>query len=125
MYNDGLSLGEFIDKLKKLPKEAVIQFDFGGSVPTEFESYRGYYSELALGFTGEYGITMPTVKRLLELAEAAVGDTFQGWKGGDHEMSRETSLFVANPGNTSDTFIKDVRKKYDDWYEIVTEEAVE
>lgn len=123
--NLGLTLGEYIAKLEKLPPAANIELDFGGAVPTRLDSYRGYYSELALGYDGTYGATLPTVKQLLNDAQKANGSTFTGWKGGDYTMRDSTSIFVANPGNTSDTYIKDILKKFDNWYVIETVSELE
>lgn len=120
-YNDGLTLGDLIDKLKTLPPEANIEFDFGSANITTLDSYRGYYDQLALGYDGEYGSEMMTVGKLLKDCEEAIGKTYQGWKGGDYTMSRDTNIFVANSGCTSDTHLLDIVKKYDDWYTLKTE----
>src|SRR4051812_47710015 len=114
--NSGLTLGELIAELENLPGKAVIEFDFGGAVPTRVDSYRGYYDQLALGYDGTYGASLPTVADLLADLKSAVGKTFQGWKGGDYTMTEATYIFVANPGNTSDTYIKEVVAKYNEWY---------
>lgn len=120
--NSGLTLGELIAELERLPEKAVIELDFGGAVPTTLDSYRGYYDQLALGYTGEYGATTPTVGSLLAELKSAVGKTFQGWKGGDYVMTEKTNIFIANPGCTSDTYIKEVVSKYEEWYSLITRE---
>lgn len=108
MYEGAYTLGDFIKKLKTLEQDKPIEFGFGGAVPTEFDSYRGYYAEIALGYEGAYGTSAVLVSELLEKAEACIGETFQGWKGGDFTMNEDTNLFVANSGNTSDTHITGV-----------------
>lgn len=124
-YNEGLTLGELIDKLKALSGEANIEFDFGAANITALGSYRGYYDQLALGYEGEYGTKMMTVGELLKDCEEAVGKTYQGWKGGDYRMDRDTNIFVANSGCTSNTYLVDVVRKYDDWYVLTTKTDIE
>lgn len=121
-YNDGLTLGQLIDELKELPTAANIEFDFGSANVTTLDSYRGYYDSLALGYDGAYGSKLKTVGELLEDCEQAIGKVYEGWKGGDYCMDRDTNVFVANRGCTSKTSIKSIRQKYDDWYVIETQE---
>jgi hypothetical protein len=47
--NETLTLGELIEKLGSFRPEMQITFDFCGFIPTKFDSYRGYYDQLALG----------------------------------------------------------------------------
>jgi len=122
--NNGLTLGEFIAELEKLPSEANIDIDFGGAVPTTLDSYRGYYDHLALGYDGEYGAKLPTVDDILKDAKNALGKTFTGWKGGDFKMHDQTSIWIANPGNTSDTYIKGIKRRFDNWFIIETETEI-
>jgi hypothetical protein len=122
MYNRGISLGELIAKLKKLSPSANIQFDFGSASVGILDSYRGYYDQLALGYDGSYGSTLKTVGEVLLDCESAIGKTFTGWKGGDYVMDSSTSIFIANSGCTSDTYIKGITEKYPDWYVINTKE---
>jgi hypothetical protein len=76
--------------------------------PTVFDSYRGYYEDLALGYSnkGEY----PTVGKLLEHAEACLGKDFTGWKGGEYTAREDSTLWVANSGETGSTAIVGVEK---------------
>lgn len=119
-YNSGLNLGEIIAELEKLPRLANIEFDFGSANVTVLDSYRGYYDQLALGYDGTYGGKLMTVGELLDDCTAALGKSFTGWKGGDYTMDAKTSVFVANSGCTSDTYIVGFRKKFDDWYVVDT-----
>lgn len=101
-----LTLEQFIKKLELLKSEASITFDFGSLYPDCFDSYRGYYKDLALGFTEEYNRT--TVKTLLVEAESCIGRTFYGYKGGAFYMNENTLLWAANYGRSSNTAIVDV-----------------
>ena len=100
-----LNLGELIDLLKTRPKKEPVRFDFGWLVPTACQSYRGYYEDLAIGFTEERVYPDPMVAVVLKDLKAAVGKTFMGYKGGAYMMTRESRVWVANYGNVSDTAI--------------------
>lgn len=104
-HPDQLTLGELITKLSKCKQDETVRFDFGGFVPDLVRSYRGYYDHLALGFTNECA---PTVADVLGRLRAAVGATFQGYKGGDYVMTAETPMWAANNGETGDTAITGV-----------------
>lgn len=83
-----MTLGGFIDALEKLPPDLKIE-GLG-----ELDSYRGYYSDLAFEPSSEY----KTAAKLLEECRAAMGEVFQGYKGGDYCMGRNTPLWVASYG---------------------------
>lgn len=113
----GLTVGQFIDALKKMPQSEAIKFDFVHFGPSTLESYRGYYEDVALGYE-ECGYTRrlvpysyPTVEELRYHFEAMLGKVFCGWKGGNGTpVSLKTSLWVANPGETGDTVIIGVQQ---------------
>lgn len=84
-----MTLGKLIDRLKGLPAEMPIQ---GIASP---HSYRGYYSDLA--FEGMAGATIP-VSSALRIAQDCMGEVFEGYKGGDFLMGRNTPIWVANYG---------------------------
>lgn len=97
------TLGELITALEKRPQDEHVSFDFGGCAPTNLASYRGYYEDMALGFT-ENGLA-PTVADLLTRLRKGLCATFTGWKGGEYDMDGGTTLWVANPGCTGSTAI--------------------
>lgn len=103
-----MNLGAFIEALEKQPQDHTVYFEFACADPTTFDSYRGIYAHLALGFTGGYGAGTQKVSDLLAKAKACVGAEFEGWKGGEYTMGYETELWVANRGCTGDTAIVDV-----------------
>lgn len=103
--HERLNLGELIDLLKKRPKKEPVRFDFGWLVPTKCDSYRGYYEDLAIGFSEERVYPDPTVAVVLKDLQAAVGKEFMGYKGGEYRMTRKSRVWAANYGNTSDTAI--------------------
>ncbi len=91
--NYHLTLGKLIEELKKLPDDKQVVFSSGGS-PNYADSYRGYYSDLALESTDG----AITVAQLRATAESALGHTFTGYKGGDFVMSSNTPLWCAAYG---------------------------
>jgi hypothetical protein len=46
-----ITLGQLIQKLKGLPQDAQVSFDFCNFSPTTFDSWRGVYDYIALGYT--------------------------------------------------------------------------
>jgi len=111
---DNMTLGEFVDALEACGLETRVFFDRFGLVPTSFNSYRGYYDHLALGFELE-GIVM--ADELAERAKQAIGKTFGGWKGGEYTMSRHTPLWASNTGRVTRTKI--VGTSNDGWSLII------
>lgn len=116
-----LTLGEIIDKLEVIVNRHsdednyLADFDFGSAVPTRLASWRGAYDELALGYRlsgydatngGHFSDSKASV--ILDELKSAVGKRFLGWKGGEYLMSRDSRLWVSNPGNGGNTGIVDV-----------------
>lgn len=95
-----LTLGALIEALEKMPLNNSVVFDQGGS-PFEFNSYRGYYADLALDSKS----ALITVGELLGKAKDALGNTFEGYKGGDFIMGPETPLWSAPWGSTGRAII--------------------
>jgi hypothetical protein len=113
MTMNTITLGELIDALAKYPADCQIGFDFCGTVPTTFESFRGYYDQLALGWSDRRGVAHVTCGELLALAKEAEGATFTGWKGGRYTMSRDTPVWIDNRGECTDTVIVGLREVND------------
>lgn len=111
-----LTLGELILKLEAIAdKTKQVHFAFEYAHPTQLDSWRGSYDELALGFSLEG--QAPTVAALLEELKSAIGKTFEGYKGGQYVMGKNTPVWVANYGNTGNTGIVEVLEK--DWTVIL------
>jgi hypothetical protein len=105
-----MTLGELIDALGSLPAAMPVLLDHssvgeysagegnrGRVEPGRLRSYRGIYAHLALERAGEY-FKCEDVAGLLAIAERAVDATFEGYKGGDFKMSRDTPVWVADGG---------------------------
>lgn len=83
-----LTLGKLIDRLEAMPPDVRLGI-------CDPHSYRGYYSDLAFEFT-----EMPvTIADALKMARECMGETFQGYKGGDFKMGRNTPVWLADWGS--------------------------
>ena len=87
-----MTLGKFISALAEMPQNALID------VGCDLDSYRGYYSDLALEPL-QQDAPRRTVADVLEMCRAAMGQVFQGYKGGDYMMGANTPLWVAEYGS--------------------------
>jgi hypothetical protein len=59
-------------------------------------SYRGYYSDLAF----EKLDRKITVGEALKMIKECMGEIFQGYKGGDYMMGRNTPVWLSEYGTT-------------------------
>jgi hypothetical protein len=84
-----MTLGGLIDRLEQFDSQMEID---GICEP---HSYRGYYSDLAFKLCGYKRKVADT----LAMAKDCMGETFEGYKGGDFEMSRNTPVWIANYGS--------------------------
>jgi hypothetical protein len=89
-----MTLGALRDALHQLPPDTPVVIDSGGS-PGPVSSYRGYYERLAFEPTD----TPVTAAEVVATLNAADGETFQGYKGGDCDMDVYTFLHVASYGD--------------------------
>ena len=90
-----MTLGELVATLCPYNKELPVKFD-DGSIPGDFDSYRGYYRYIAIG----RGSTS-MVGDLLEKATSAIGQTYEGYKGGEFTMHKNTPVFISEWGSSS------------------------
>jgi hypothetical protein len=87
-----MTLGELIEALKQEDPARVIKLGFN-----EPHSYRGYYERLA--FEPRENVS---VGSMLEAARAALGSTYEGYKGGDYTMDEYTDCYLAHYGSCGD-----------------------
>lgn len=98
------SLGNLIDALEKIEdKSKNVYIDFEQAIPYGLGSYRGSYDELCMQFA--FNKAGPTVKDLLKELHSTVGAIFEGWKGGEFLMTKDTPIWIAETGNVSRTVI--------------------
>lgn len=81
-----MTLGEVILTFKNMDKNALM---YGLSDP---HSYRGYYCDLAVE---NYTCGQKTVEDTLGMFEDCLGAKFEGYKGGDFIMTKNTPVWVA------------------------------
>lgn len=114
-------LGELIKHLEALDPELEVRFGNSDYVG-RFTSYRGIYAHLALengtayhsGFEEQGYVKHETVGELLETCKGTVGQTFQGYKGGDYEMGVDAPIWLAEWGESSGIALVDVVVKHGD-----------
>jgi len=80
-----LTLGKFIKILETLPSDMEID---GLHMP---HSYRGYYIDLAF----EKMDRKQTVEEILFMCRKCLGEIFEGYKGGDSGMTKNTPIWRA------------------------------
>ena len=83
-------LNEIIDELRRVDQNKLLPFRL-----TNPHSYRGDYSELAferLDFTSSVGDWVKMLK-------AQIGQTYQGYKGGEYTMAEYSNVFIAEYGS--------------------------
>lgn len=83
-----MTLGKLIAALEAMPAGATV---VNLEAP---HSYRGYYSDLAF----EQGDGTRPAADLLADCRRAMGEVFQGYKGGDYVMGALTPVWVAHYG---------------------------
>jgi hypothetical protein len=82
------SLGEVISHLEKLPRDMIVSNGFGNP-----HSYRGIYADLAFEPKSN-----TTVGKMLDEAKTAVGEVYEGYKGGNFEMGLYSDCWLAEFG---------------------------
>lgn len=112
-----LLLGELILKLEAVEKKDLrVCFDFENAHPTHLGSWRGSYCELAIRF--EFEGSCLTVVDFLKKLHEAVGATYEGYKGGEFTMGKNTPVWVANYGNSGNTAVVGI---IDTGYQVIIE----
>lgn len=86
-----MTLGELIDLLGQLPQHLHLKRGFAHP-----HSYRGFYADLAFEPIGEQ-----LVSDAFSMVLGALGQTYQGWKGGDFTMHEGVDVYFANEGTCS------------------------
>lgn len=101
---------EILDSVHFNADKTMVRFEFGYCVPTQISSWRGIYSEAALGHDGgTYDLAHLSVSEFKRMLVESMGPVQQGWKGGDYIFTMDTPLHVDNRGNVSHTEIVAVK----------------
>jgi hypothetical protein len=83
-----MTLGKMIECIESMPADSEI------SGLCEPHSYRGYYSDLSF----EVKTEKVKASELLEICKQAMGNVFQGYKGGNYVMGSLTPVWIADYG---------------------------
>lgn len=92
--DDIMCLGPLADAIRKCDRAKPVVFDFDGVSPDGMHSFRGYYEQLALGYSE--GTT--SAGAFSAACDGAIGTTFEGYKGGNYRMWFDTPVWVSNYG---------------------------
>lgn len=90
-----IELGGIIARLEREDPARVLPIGFANP-----HSYRGYYDQLA--FEPVENISVGDV---LAACRAALGATFEGWKGGEYTMTETTDCWISRHGESGDNKI--------------------
>ncbi len=90
------TINKLIKKLRKFPDNAkIVIVDEEGTTykAGEFGSYRGYYDDMYVEREEYDDQKTETVKEFRERLQLAIGQTFEGYKGGDYMMNKDTPVW--------------------------------
>lgn len=121
-----MTLGQLTEKLRLLPPESYIQFDFGNLIPGQSYSYRGDYQDISFCFEemgSQHGKDRVGIL-LKECEEALDGCVYEGYKGGEFVMNSNTPVWISPYGESSRTMLIDIKQRYsgDDAFLILVTE---
>jgi hypothetical protein len=110
MSDKQLRLGELVELLQQIERDdqTRVEFDFCELTPGLLHSYRGYYEHLAI----EPGTNPVLLDQFITDLDLAVGQEYEGWKGGRYTMNRDTPIWVAYRGHNHHTVITGAVKDY-------------
>lgn len=92
--NNGMRFGEILSEIRKLPADTIIKFDFGSQVPKGFHSYRGYYQDVAFGFT-DWRSDNLTSGNFANILQGWLGKPMEGYKGGTYYVKESSYVWVS------------------------------
>jgi hypothetical protein len=101
-----MKLTELIDALRKHDQSLPVRIEMVGYredshafvFPYSVDSYRGYYEDLAIHYSDTPGASTAW---LVGLLEQAIGETYEGYKGGDFTMSGTTRVWCSPYGEST------------------------
>lgn len=116
-----MKLQELIDELGKYSDFAPVVGELDGKLHqvVRLDSYRGYYEQLSLvidradpprAWTDNGWPSLANVGELRARLQAALGEVFEGYKGGDYTMHDGTPLWVAEYGSTGGHVVEVIEK---------------
>lgn len=96
MTYDHMTLGMLNDALSPVRDDAAVILDCGGSV-SGTHSYRGYYEDLEF----QRADVAASARDVRALATKALGQRFEGYKGGGYVMDRDTPVWIGQYGSSN------------------------
>ncbi len=106
-----MTIKEILNALDEAKPELRVIFSFCRCIPTTVDSWRGSYSEPAIGWepTGYSGnrpaIQYPTVETFKKELKDSLDKIYGGWKGGEYSYDEDSILHVDNSGDCTNTEI--------------------
>ena len=113
-----LTLGNLITEFEMHDKRLLVFLD-SNEYTNDIDSWRGIYSELAINHTESDGLAI-NVGDFLTMLNNCIGQTFEGYKGGNYVMDKMTDVFVDNYGEYSCRLITGVKLSNDGQQVIIT-----
>ncbi len=105
-----LTIGQIIEKGGVLPDLPVVVLcddkKYDGAYPSDLDSYRGYYDELAIDISRDEAISLSA---FLKEMKSSLNHTYSGYRGGDYGMHKDTFVWLAGYGDSTNVAITDVR----------------
>jgi len=91
-----LTLGKLISELAIADQDLPVRCE-NGCIPGSLGSYRGYYDDLAFEPHGN----PVTVCQFIKICTEALGKEYEGYKGGQYKMGKDTPLWLSSYGDCS------------------------
>lgn len=116
-----MELGKLLNELDKVYENKPIVFRKGYTLLSDFHSYRGDYSQLAIEYSEEPNQEF-TVRDFKELLDRALDKgTMEGYKGGDYDIDEDTEVVLASYGDSGGYAIAEFIEREDDVYMAVAD----
>lgn len=116
-----LAIGEMLKKLNNFNDDEKVTFSDGKFFDGTYDSYRGYYEDMYLGWDDE-DKGFNTVGQLKETLNKALDDGgMTGYKGGEFSINNSTLVWFSNYGSTGDMIV-DIQKINGEIYVITKED---
>lgn len=106
---DALTIRETLDRVSRFSEDDELIFSNGLYFDGDYDSYRGYYKDLAIGCDEEdKGFnTVGDIKRVLH--KALDDGEMIGYKGGEFPIEQDTLVWFAYYGSTGEMVV-DIQK---------------
>lgn len=118
-----LTIGSLLKKMDGISDDAEFQLTNGAHLNGFWDSYRGYYSDLAFAPAKDGEDHVYTFWALREMLNDALAQgTMTGYKGGEYPITEDTLLWLSPYGTASGDVLVDLLDIQGQWYLIVKNE---